>query len=226
MKLKKLLALAMSGVLAVSMFAGCSTASNNGNGGEGEGEGEGSPATGYSVDLGNALADALKEAKIDTVVTFADSNDDKAALEDALGNLDRTQLFQTSGKGELYDLKDEDVVADFEDAAKLDRATLTNPTDIFDYKYNLNKTVKVGDIFAVDATIDMSKAINYIVDKYESAFKGLKKSITIQNDQSAKLVYDYNYTVSVSVVNVPAPDVTIYTGSTNFIAVTVTRTVA
>ena len=213
----------LAGVMAVSMLAGCSTGKADP---EPTPNPDPTPATGYSVDLGNALADALKEAKIDTVVTFADSNDDKAALEDALGNLDRTQLFQTSGKGELYDLKDEDVVADFEDAAKLDRATLTNPTDIFDYKYNLNKTVKVGDIFAVDATIDMSKAINYIVDKYESAFKGLKKSITIQNGQSEKLVYDYNYTVSVSVVNVPAPDVTIYTGSTNFIAVTVTRTVA
>ena len=223
MKLKKIASLMLAGVMAVSMLAGCSTTSTDP---EQPTTPNPAPATGYSVDLGNALADTLKEAKIDTVVTFADNNDDKAALEDALGNLDRGQLFETSGKGELYDLKDSDVIADFKDAAKLDRDTLTYNNVIYDYKYNLNKTVKVGDIFAVDATVDMSKAINFIVDKYETAFEGLKKSITIQNKMGEKLVYDYNYTVSVSVVNVPAPDVTIYTGSTNFIAVTVTRTVA
>ena len=229
MKLKKIASLALAGVMAVSMLTACGGNTIN-NGGEGEGEGEGTTASGYSVDLGNALADTLKEAGIDTVVTFADNDDDKAALEDALGNLDRNQLFVTSGKGELYDLQDQDVIDDFKSAAKLDRATLVNGNNgsgaIYDYKYNLNKTVKVGDIFAVDATVDMSKAINYIVNKYENAFKGLKDSVTIQNGKSEKIVYDYNYTVSVSVVNVPAPDVTIYTGSTNFIAVTVTRTVA
>ena len=223
MKLKKIASLMLAGVMAVSMLAGCQ---NTNVKPEDPTDPDPTPATGYSVDLGDALADALKEKKIDTVVTFADNETDKAALEDALGNLGRNQLFETSGKFELYDLLDEDVVADFKDAAKLDRDTLVNDNDeIYDYKYNLNKTVKVGDIFAVDATVDMSKAINWIVDEYEDAFAGLKKSVTIQNKQSEKLVYDYNYTVSVSVVNVPAPDVTIYTGSTNFIAVTVTRTV-
>ena len=224
MKLKKIASLMLAGVMAVSMLAGCQ---NTNVKPEDPTDPDPTPATGYSVDLGNALADVLKENDIDTVVTFADNETDKAALEDALGNLGRNQLFETSGKFELYDLLDEDVVADFEDAAKLDRDTLVNDNDkIYDYKYNLNKTVKVGDIFAVDATVDMSKAINWIVDEYEDAFAGLKKSVTIQNKQSEKLVYDYNYTVSVSVVNVPAPDITIYTGSTNFIAVTVTRTVA
>ena len=223
MKLKKIASLMLAGVMAVSMLAGCQ---NTNVKPEDPTDPDPTPATGYSVDLGNALADVLKKNEIDTVVTFADNETDKAALEDALGNLGRNQLFETSGKFELYDLLDEDVVADFEDAAKLDRDTLVNDNDkIYDYKYNLNKTVKVGDIFAVDATVDMSKAINWIVDEYEDAFAGLKKSVTIQNKQSEKLVYDYNYTVSVSVVNVPAPDVTIYTGSTNFIAVTVTRTV-
>ena len=224
MKLKKIASLMLAGVMAVSMLAGCQ---NTNVKPEDPTDPDPTPATGYSVDLGDALADALKEKKIDTVVTFADNETDKAALEDALGNLGRNQLFETSGKFKLYDLLDEDLVADFKDAAKLDRDTLVNDnSEIYDYKYNLNKTVKVGDIFAVDATVDMSKAINWIVAKYEDAFEGLEKSVTIQNKQSEKLVYDYNYTVSVSVVNVPTPDITIYTGSTNFIAVTVTRTVA
>ena len=220
MKLKKIASLMLAGVMAVSMLAGCNTTSV-----DPEPTPDPTPATGYSVDLGNALADVLKENEIDTVVTFADSDVDKAALEDALGNLGRNQLFTTSGKDTLYDLIDEDVVADFKDAAKLDRDTLVSGNAIYNYKYNLNKTVKVGDIFAVDATVDMSKAINWIVAEYEDAFADLQKSVTIRNGQNEKLVYDYNYTVSVSVVNVPAPDITIFTGSTNFIAVTVTRTV-
>ena len=222
MKLKKIASLMLAGVMAVSMLAGCQ---NTNVKPEDPTDPDPTPATGYSVDLGNALADVLKENKIDTVVTFADSDVDKAALEDALGNLGRDQLLATSGSDYLRDLIDPDANADFEDAAKLDRDTLVYNNVIYDYKYNLNKTVKVGDIFAVDATVDMSKAINWIVAKYEDAFAGLKKSVTTQNKNGEKLVYDYNYTVSVSVVNVPAPDVTIYTGSTNFIAVTVTRTV-
>ena len=223
MKLKKIASLMLAGVMAVSMLAGCQ---NTNVKPEDPTDPDPTPATGYSVDLGSALADVLKENEIDTVVTFADSETDKAALEDALGYLGRSQLFQTSTMFELYDLIDEDVVADFKDAAKLDRDTLVNGNDaIYDYKYNLNKTVKVGDIFAVDATVDMSKAINWIVAEYEDAFGDLEKSVTVQNSQNEKLVYDYNYTVSVSVVNVPTPDITIYTGSTNFIAVTVTRTV-
>ena len=222
MKLKKIASLMLAGVMAVSMLAGCQ---NTNVKPEDPTDPDPTPATGYSVDLGNALADVLKKSDIDTVVTFADNETDKTALEDALGNLGRNQLFDTSSKFELYDLKDKDVIADFKDAAKLDRETLVSGNAIYNYKYNLNKTVKVGDIFAVDATVDMSKAINWIVAEYEDAFAGLEKSVTIQNKQSEKLVYDYNYTVSVSVVNVPTPDITIYTGSTNFIAVTVTRTV-
>ena len=222
MKLKKIASLMLAGVMAVSMLAGCQ---NTNVKPEDPTDPDPTPATGYSVDLGNALADVLKKSELDTVVTFADNETDKTALEDALGNLGRDQLFDTSMKFELYDLIDTDVVADFKDAAKLDRNTLVYNNVIYDYKYNLNKTVKVGYIFAVDATVDMSKAINWIVAEYEDAFADLEKSVTVQDNQGKKLVYDYNYTVSVSVVNVPTPDITIYTGSTNFIAVTVTRTV-
>ena len=224
MKLKKIASLMLAGIMAVSMLAGCKSGTPNPN--PGEGEGEGNTATGYSVALGDALADTLKDAEIDDIVTFSNNADDQAALEDALGNLERGQLFITSGGKGLGDLQDPEAVADFKKAAKLDRDTLTSNNAIFNYKYNINKTVKVGDIFYVDATVEMDKAIDRIVAEYKDAFAGLEDSITIQNRVGEKLVYDFNYTVSVSVVNVPSPDVTIYTGSTNFIAVTVTRTVA
>ena len=220
MKLKKIASL-----MLVSMLAGCKSGTPNPN--PGEGEGEGNTATGYSVALGDALADALKGTDVEDVITFADSNDDKAALEDALGNLGRAQLWVTDNVDAFGDLQDTEAVADFKKAAKLDRATLINGAGaIYDYEYNINKTVKVGDIFYIDSNVEMSKVINQIVAVYGDAFAELKDSLKVMDVNDKELVYDFNYTVSVSVVNVPSPDVTIYTGSTNFIAVTVTRTVA
>ena len=224
MKLKKIASLMLAGIMAVSMLAGCKSGTPNPN--PGEGEGEGNTATGYSVALGDALADALKGTDVEDVITFADNNDDKTALEDALGNLSRGQLWATDSADTFGDLKDPDAVADFEKAAKLDRATLIDGGSIYNYKYNINKTVKVGDIFYIDSNVEMSKVINQIVAEYGDAFAALKDSLKVVDTNDKELVYDFDYTVSVSVVNVPSPDVTIYTGSTNFIAVTVTRTVA
>ena len=214
----------LAGIMAVSMLAGCKSGTPNPN--PGEGEGEGNTATGYSVALGDALADTLKGTDVEDVITFADNNDDKAALEDALGNLGRNQLWITDSVDAFGDLQDREAVADFKKAAKLDRETLISGDAIFNYKYNVNKTVKVGDIFYIDSNVEMSKVINQIVAKYGDAFAALKDSLKVVDTNNKELVYDFDYTVSVSVVNVPSPDVTIYTGSTNFIAVTVTRTVA
>ena len=224
MKLKKIASLMLAGIMAVSMLAGCKSGTPNPN--PGEGEGEGNTATGYSVALGDALADTLKGTDVEDVITFADNNDDKAALEDALGNLGRNQLWITDSVDAFGDLQDREAVADFKKAAKLDRETLISGDAIFNYKYNVNKTVKVGDIFYIDSNVEMSKVINQIVAKYGDAFAALKDSLKVVDTNNKELVYDFDYTVSVSVVNVPSPDVTIYTGSTNFIAVTVTRTVA
>ena len=224
MKLKKIASLMLAGIMAVSMLAGCKSGTPNPN--PGEGEGEGNTATGYSVALGDALADTLKGTDVEDVITFADNNDDKAALEDALGNLGRNQLWITDSVDAFGDLQDREAVADFKKAAKLDRETLISGDAIFNYKYNVNKTVKVGDIFYIDSNVEMSKVINQIVAKYGDAFAALKDSLKVVDTNNKELVYDFDYTVSVSVVNGPSPDVTIYTGSTNFIAVTVTRTVA
>src|SRR5699024_10667653 len=131
MKLKKIASLMLAGVMAVSMLAGCQ---NTNVKPEDPTDPDPTPATDYSVDLGNALADVLKKSELDTVVTFADNETDKTALEDALGNLGRDQLFDTSMKFELYDLIDTDVVSDFKDAAKLDRNTLVYNNVIYDYK--------------------------------------------------------------------------------------------
>ena len=78
MKLKKLMALALSGVLAVSMFAGCAKGNVKP---EPTPDPEEPTATGYSVTLGDKV-DVEKD-----YITYQDNADDAAALQDALGNM-------------------------------------------------------------------------------------------------------------------------------------------
>lgn len=103
MKLNKVLALALSGVMAVSMLAGCS--GNSGNGGqEGEGEGE----QGNTNVVVEAVMDAQKgndvvvnfnystdlETKLGNAIVMAGVNAKENAVEDQLANI--------LGKGDVY----------------------------------------------------------------------------------------------------------------------------
>ena len=122
MKLKKIASLMLAGVMAVSMLAGCNTASNGGNNG-GEGEGEGTTTTGYSVAFGDKVEKLSATVKGKDYVTFADNANDQAALEDALNNAGAWDvLFGTMNSTfKLLSNQQANVVSDFEDAAKLDR---------------------------------------------------------------------------------------------------------
>ena len=93
MKLNKVLALALSGVMAVSMLAGCSN--NSGNGGQ---NGEEQPPVTNSVaaQVNDKLTDSNK-----TKITFSDSADLESNLTDAvtlngLVNLPRASAVQTT----------------------------------------------------------------------------------------------------------------------------------
>ena len=227
MKLKKIASLALAGVMAVSMLAGCGTDKKPvPNPGEGEGT-----TTGYSSTFAGYVSETT--AKKD-YITFADSTTDAAALKDALGNLGAiytaaSALPQTvkpvekgyaGGKLEGLDL----MVADFADALDL-----ANPLVRLDGAVvNLVKapaavgkdeTVKYGMLYVIDGTVDVKKAVKQVADEVDGK---LLKDLPNANEETA-VHYTYDYTVSVSVVNKPLTTLTNYTGSANFIAVTVTR---
>ena len=224
MKLKKIASLMLAGVMAVSMLTACGSKTETKP--EDEGNGEGTTASGYSAMLGNAVADILKDSKHDDVVTFADNNDDQIALEDALGNIGATDIRSAASKATLQTLNNVAAKADFKDAAKLNRNTLISGSNFFDGVTNVNNTRKVGEIYYIDGSVEMSKVIDAIADETETAFKNLQENATVGSTGSTTAEYKFNYTVSVSVVNVPATSDTNFVGSVNFIAVTVTRTVA
>ena len=229
MKLKKIASLMLAGVMAVSMLAGCNTASNGGNPGEGEGEGDGTTTTGYSAMLGEAVSSAVKDLDY---VTFQDNADDVAALRKALNNIGENSLAIVAGSGtpwssETWGNADcvvmRQVFADELGLRDPDLAvndmSLRNPVNNPD---NLNRGMKEGVIFGVDGTVDLSEAMDQIADDLNVFFAALPETGSAGNGHVS---FDYDYVVSVSVVNKAVSTIDWSSASANFIAVTVTRTV-
>ena len=201
MKLKKIASLMLAGVMAVSMLAGCNTASNGGNNG-GEGEGEGTTTTGYSVAFGDKVEKLNSAVKGMDYVTFADNANDQAALEDALNN--------AGALGILFGTMSPDVSqanaimpairADFEDAAKLNRYGIDNGAAlVFNATSTINRTTKVGSVYYVDGTVSMDKVLDQLAARLDALFATLQKDSVATNDNIE--TYDFDYTISVSVVD-------------------------
>ena len=226
MKLKKIASLMLAGVMAVSMLAGCNTASNGGNNG-GEGEGEGTTTTGYSVAFGEKVEKLNADVKGKDYVTFADNANDQAALEDALNNVGALNILGSTVPSDIKYLNDGySLTDDFEDSAKLTRYGIGNGNgeDVFNNKNTLNRTTKVGSVYVIDATVSVDKALNQVADHLDDYFATLKETGRIKDHQNSEVTYDFHYTISVSVVNKTSDVIDWYNGSANFIAVTVTRT--
>ena len=222
MKLKKIASLALAGVMAVSMLAGCNTTSVDP---EPTPDPDPTPATGYSVEMASYLSDAAKK----DYIAFEDNADDLAALEDALGKLSwtttagytlpkvATPVIDWVG-GADTDL----MVNDFVDALDIEN---TNMDDdwvwdalVIDYNRGDAETVKYGLMYVIDGTVDENDALEGIADNVEILLGNLPNV----NDYTLTR-YTYDYTVSVSVANKPLDVIDWYNGSANFIAVTVTR---
>lgn len=264
MKLKRIVSLALAGVMAVSMLTACGN--SNGNGGQVPPEENNAIDGGYSDMLAKYMEDV---ADLDHV-TFQDNSDDVAALKDALGNFGNVVIgggsllpvlvclegpndiipgFEISTDGILGDIKVPGVSGDGvlsinnlkEDFAKsLDLADSDLAVNDLSLAQDdsLNVTRKDGTIFAIDGSISLEKVMNQIANgnnfngldnNSAERFTGLNTEMggegaLPESLTDGELTWHYNYTVSASVVNVPATAVDGYNGSVNFIAVTVTRT--
>lgn len=270
MKLKRIVSLALAGVMAVSMLTACGN--SNGNGGQVPPEENNTIDGGYSAMLAKYMEDV---ADLDHV-TFQDNSDDVAALKDALGNFGNVVIGGGSLLPVLVCLEGtNDIIPGIsidipdipwigggslpivppvsgngvlsinnlkEDFAKaLDLATTNLDSDDLAFKNstkNMNVPQKEGTIFAIDGSISLEKVMNQIANgnnfdglggSGNERFAGLNtkmsgKGALPESGVDGHLTWHYNYTISASVVNVPATAVDGYNGSVNFIAVTVTRT--
>lgn len=267
MKLKKMMALALSGVLAVSMLTACDTGSVNG--GASSGDGGNGVVTGYS----SVLAKYMEKSTKKDYVTFQDNNADAEALEDALGNRGSLLLNGNTLAPVVMPVVSPVIANDFKNNLGLDAVVTDVINGVFgDWNQvanvltgsgDVNTTKKIGMIFVVDGTISLEKALKQIADgasTYINKVEGidwlgaLQQGVTTQQkvdigdqiNEAVELIsldtivaeklpekastclgetYEYNYTVSASVVNKALTVVDGYHGTANFIAVTITRTV-
>ena len=229
MKLKKIASLALTGIMAVSMLAGCKDGGNSNSGSSSENT---STASGYSKVLADNLSDDVTDKKY---VTFQDNAQDEAALRQSLNNLNTTALVKNSAGRVLdciFDFKLNgypEMIADFTDAAGFTDKDLK----IGDLKMEwyassnyINRTVKDGTVFVIDGAVGANEAVKQVAAQVEDYLEKLPEHNS-QNASSSSVnndVYDYEYTVSVSVVNKAVNAVNWSNASVTFIAVTVTRT--
>ena len=237
MKLKKLMALALSGVLAVSMLAGCNGKTNGGNNGEGEGEGEGTPATGYSATLEKYMSDDVKE--MDNV-TFRDNAEQATALENAAKNISAAEVVKTAAENPVPNSIDGwtsadyvNMIAELKDAYDIqDNDLQVEDMDLLwavNSQYMANRNLNDAVVYAVTGSVDLEEALEQVAGKLDTYFKQLPAQGEVDNGVQAgnpALLYDYDYVISVSVVNKPVTVFADYSGSVNYIAVTVSRTIA
>ena len=224
MKLKKIASLMLAGIMAVSMLAGCKTASNNGNGGEGEGEG--TQTSGYSAVMAKNVSKTVKDKDF---VTFQDNTADQAALATSLSFVGKTSIAEVVENQRTPD----EVDADWNDDWKLMIKSIVKDLELDNQNMNAgdmslyffdggetdsaltNKNVKCGVVYAVDSAIGVDQAIQTIAENLSTQLAALKDEAT-----TGKTTWYYDYTVSVSVDSKTAGDET-----ANFILVTVDRTV-
>ena len=234
MKLKKIASLMLAGVMAVSMLAGCSGKTETKP--EGEGNGEGTTASGYSAKLESYLSDEVKDMEN---VSFQDDAKQATALESAVKNISAAEVVKTAKENAVpnsiedwdspdyakmiaelkkaYDVQDDDL-----QAADMNLLWAVNE------QYKANRSLNDAVVYAVTGSVDLDKALKQVADKLNGYFEQLPASGEVNNGEGTNpaLVYDYDYTISVSVVNKPVTVFTEYDGSVNYIAVTVSRTIA
>ena len=247
MKLKKIASLALAGVMAVSMLAGCATNKPEEKPGEGEGT---VTATGYSAKLEDAMDLTDDQAKY---ISFKDNTADQAALEKAVAGLSTISVknvasgFQVATPVSVKSIYGEQKVTGNDLVAML--GDLATDLDVVDgWSLDLGcvvlkdlaesdtngKDQRGAALFVVNGGVDTETALKTVANVLNDNTKGanisdLVKDHTITstaNDQ-ATVTYNYNYVMSASVVTRALQDN--YVGANNtatFILVTTTRTVS
>lgn len=239
MKLKKVVSLALAGVLAVSMLAGCGTNKPE----DPSQDDNGTVKAGYSAEF-----EKIADIDLD-YVAFQDSTVDQDALKAAVASCTDFQLYAALVGGNLDSSISDGVVGGsgwlqgampipsdvnlncvnvFKDKADLDSYAWDKNGSAFPWYFttsngnaNMTDTLKAGAMFAVDGTMDTESVLT-LVEKL------LGNTLTSGNlPESGKqggINVDYKYVVSVSLVNRVATSTNLMKADMDFVAVTITRT--
>ena len=240
MKLKKVVSLALAGVMAVSMLAGCGT---SGKKDEPTQDDNGTVKAGYSAEF-----EKIADIDLD-YVAFQDSTVDQDALKAAVASCTDVQLYAALVGGNLDASISDGVVGGsgwlqgampissmtglncvnvFTDKADLDCYAWTKNGNAFPWYFanendneNMTDTLKAGAMFAVDGSMDTESVLT-LVEKLLG--NTLTSGYLSESGKQGGINVDYKYTVSVSLVNRVASSSTLMTADMDFVAVTITRT--
>ena len=236
MKLKKIASLALAGVMAVSMLAGCSTTSVDPDPNPGEDPGNVTTA-GYS----SLFEDTLSEYA-DLRISMSDSDELTTNLNTAIGNvnsalmtefhkvnMDTVDLLNYKFPGTtdravkwmIEDLGGEEVVMNQRAAFQ---ALVPQPDELVEDD-SLNKSVIM--LFAVDNAVDEESAVKQIANNLDADIRRLYNDNDSTHDKGYGVDHttlNYTYTGSVSVASKNWVDVT--TVGMHFVAVQINRVAA
>ena len=251
MKLKKIASLALAGVMAVSMLAGCSTTSN-------EPQEPTTPPTTTPVSGKSAVFEAQLSDLADMKITMEDNADLQAALDAAAQNvgsatiIDFTNAIRTAQAGFYgvrtianFDQRGDVYVADVNNGAAMGWGLTTNVNagdlsvvaadmdalSVFDAFVGLIPEHKeVADdavtmLFAVDGTVGEDAAVRQVAKVLNDEIERLQiddDMNTTTPGWSDHTTLHYNYTGSVCITNRALADN--HGMSLNIIAVQITRT--
>ena len=252
MKLKKIASLALAGIMAVSMLAGCSTTSNE------VPQDPTTPPTTTPVSGKSAVFEAQLSDLADVKITMSDSADLQAALDAAAQNvgsatiIDFTNAIRTAQAG-FYGVR---TIANFDQRGNVYVADVNNGAAM---GWGLTTNVNAGDLSVVAADMDALSVFGafvnllpehkevaddavtmlFAVDGTVGEDAAVRQVAKVLNDEIERLQIDddmntttpgwsdhttlhYNYTGSVCITNRALADN--HGMSLNIIAVQITRT--
>ena len=252
MKLKKIASLALAGIMAVSMLAGCSTTSNE------VPQDPTTPPTTTPVSGKSAVFEAQLSDLADVKITMSDSADLQAALDAAAQNvgsatiIDFTNAIRTAQAG-FYGVR---TIANFDQRGNVYVADVNNGAAM---GWGLTTNVNAGDLSVVAADMDAlsvrdafvglipehkevaddAVTMLFAVDGTVGEDAAVRQVAKVLNDEIERLQIDddmntttpgwsdhttlhYNYTGSVCITNRALADN--HGMSLNIIAVQITRT--
>ena len=196
MKLNKVLALALSGVMAVSMLAGCST------NGKDDGEVVVTPVTGAASILND------KQDKVE--FTNATSSELQKAATDLLAtDLSNSHTLTTVNNGNVL----------YERLEALGVKDMTNVWDDLGDNHDEDETKTVTIIFCMDGAYSMDEVVKLVAKNIDDSAHIRDKMVM---DSSNGKVYTYSYTGTVNTVTATSID---GVQSANYVMVTVTESV-
>ena len=207
MKLKKIASLALAGIMAVSMLAGCKDG-GNGNGGSSSSEPT-NPATGISTIFYNELSKAAQNS-----LKMSDSSELNNALTKIIEDLDTKDIQAAYTNGAKYSADLSKAIAA---PALLDCevgiSSVTNAKNVKD-------VTTYTTVYTVGYDINDSGALKDVVEIIDDTLSKLPSSGKDKDGNE----YDYDWNGSVSVANKTFVNVNGVERSVKYVAVSLTQT--